>query len=257
MFVTFLMTALAWGQSIYNPLLPTWKPPAAGFSGGVSLDLDLDQGNVEQTKISGSAAGELVTATDEMRLTLRGKHQLASGDLVAQEVFGHLRLTRRVQGPWHVVTFIQASSNPFKSQSLRALTGTGMEWRIYPSDRTRVSLALTAMAEIDDYASGVVDDDEGLRARASAYAVVATRLSTNASTGFVVFAQPRLDQPANQRGSVDAFFSVEVVPKPKDGETKVKGSLTWALELDWDTRPPAGVEPLDVGVKAGIGVSWS
>jgi hypothetical protein len=205
-----------------------------------------------------------VRPSDEWRLILKGKDELVRGDVIDQSAFGHLRFTHLLSGPWHLVTFAQVSTNPFRELRVRALAGGGGEWRAYPTDYLRVSLALTLMGELNDLTEGVEDDDQGLHPRLSTYAVVSARLNNRASTGFVGFFQPRVDgvdNLSNQRAMLDLFLNVDLSPTPPEGEEEtrkhtVKGNLRWGLGLDYDSQPPPGVEAIDLGVATTFGLSW-
>jgi len=263
MLTSLLLAVIAYGAEIYNPLDPSPVRPEEGPSAAFGAGVDLRHGNVDKTKIFGTAALIWVRPRDEWRVILRGRDELASGDLIDQEVFAHFRLTHTLSGPWNLVTFAQASTNPFRELRLRALAGGGAEWRAYPTEYLRVSLALTLMGEFNDLTEGVDDDDQGLHPRLSSYAVLSTRLNNRASTGFVGFFQPRIDGAdalANQRAMLDLFLNVDLTPSPAGDEAEqkhvVKGNLRWALTIDYDSQPPPEVEKIDLGVATTFGLSW-
>lgn len=231
-------------------------PPEVGANYGISAGLDLDRGNVDRLVVKGSLSGGWIRERAETLATVRGDSGWAAGANTTQSGFAHVRYNRQLHGPWRSVTFVQGSANPFKDLLLRNLTGSGIEWRVYPGATMVLGVATTVMAELQVLHPDADDDDGGLHARSSSYAFVGVSLGERETLGASGFVQPRVDRPANWRASSEAFLTIDLSQPASEEGTRPRGNLRLAVGLDFDSEPPQGVAPLDATADILLGVAW-
>lgn len=239
----FLATAQA---TIVNVLTPSIGPIEPGWHGSVKASGTVLAGNERRLSASLAAGLQVRHERHLVRLKASSDAALAFDEVVAQKAFVNLRHRFLLKGPVSSLLFVQVDHNRFRGLSVRDLAGGGVDVRTWREDWTEAHLGLSVMAEHQIHAGGVVDDDSGLRARISSYFTVAAKTESVvfASTTFV---QPRVDHPQNWRFLEDLSMTIDI-----------SEHLDWnvLLKLERDSRPPTGVDPLDVALTSGLVVSF-
>lgn len=232
--------------TIVNVLTPSIGPIEDGWHGSVKAGGSVVQGNERRIGASLAAGLQFKRKKDLFRLKTSADGALAFGDVVSQRAFINARHRHTLKGPVSSLLFVQVDHNRFRGLTVRDLVGGGVDIRTWRAEWTEAHTGLSVMAEQQLHAEGFVDDDSGLRARFSGYFTVAAKTETVvfASTTFL---QPRIDRPGNWRLLEDLSMTLDI-----------SKHLDWnvLLKIERDSRPPTGVEPLDVALTSGLVASF-
>jgi hypothetical protein len=238
-----LAASLAHAQ-IFNvqPLLEKQTQP--GFAGSVEGALDWRSGNTTLTLFTGSAHAQWQRGRHLVFATLHGELGLSRGDEVLSRDLEHLRYRVRLSSQLAAEAFVQHDADAFRRLAVRAIGGAGLRLAVVNGRHVTLAVAAAYMLEYERLAAGMFPDSDArtLDQRLSTYAVVAVsaRWLTVAHT---VYAQPRFDDFSDVRMLGDSSLSLTVTK-----HLAVRFSVTLTL----DTRPPAGVLPVDSDVKSTL-----
>jgi hypothetical protein len=245
----FIVAALLLGAAsaeaqIFNvqPLLDKQTRP--GFSGAVEGALDWRSGNTTLTLLSGSAHAQWHRDPHLVFVTVHGELGLTGGKEVVSKDLEHLRYRARVSRRWAAETFVQHDADAFRRLAVRAIGGAGLRLRVVDGRRVTFAVAAAYMLEYERLSAGMFPDSRAstLDQRLSTYAVVAVnaRWLTVAHT---VYAQPRFDDFSDVRMLGDSSLTLTVTKHL---------AVRFAVTLTLDTRPPAGVLPVDSDVTSTL-----
>lgn len=219
------------------------KPPQ-GFEGNFDLKLNAEYGNTEKQSTSTGLKLQW-TGTDKTDFVLASYDQgEVNGQTNKEKSFVHLRhiQTYSDQSDWEM--FVQFSKNKFTRLTLRALLGGGMRFKLGQSGGSNdMYLGLGAFAEREDIDQG----ETNTAARGNFYFVAKHRFNEHVSLVSTSYYQPVLDD-------VDDFRAIENASLV----SKLSESLSMRVLLDvqHNSRPPAGVEKTDTSVSLGFSLKF-
>jgi putative salt-induced outer membrane protein YdiY len=215
-----------------------------GWAGGLDGSFSASGGNSEVTALQ--AGGRIVWrgASDVWRLQGSAARTESDGAETGRAVVGHLRQNHRLGGALHSILFAQLQHNPFQRLESRWLLGAGGRWDVFANEGGSVSMGATHMVEIEriDAVAGSTTDQ-----RLSAFLRVGRTLREGVMLDLVGFYQPLWKDFADARAM---------------GIVNLRIDLTGALSLrvggnlDYDARPPAGVEKTDWQTTTGLGIRF-
>ena len=238
-----LAASLAHAQ-IFNvqPLLEKQTQP--GFAGSVEGALDWRSGNTTLTLFTGSAHAQWQRGRHLVFATLHGELGLSRGDEVLSRDLEHLRYRVRLSSQLAAEAFVQHDADAFRRLAVRAISGAGLRLAVVNGRHVTLAVAAAYMLEYERLAAGMFPDSGAatLDHRLSTYAVVAVNAGW-LLVAHTVYAQPRFDDFADVRMLGDSSLSLTV-----SKHLAVRFSVTLML----DTRPPAGVLPIDSDVKSTL-----
>lgn len=220
-------------------------PAEPGWSGALEGGFEATGGNTELWTLN--AGGRVLHRGGRDLWRLQGQIERTETDGVesSRAVVGHLRHNHALAGSaLHSIGFVQIQHNPFQRLESRWLTGAGLRWDLRADDDGRLSLGATHMVEVERI-EGV--DGSDTDHRLSAFLHVGRRLSPTAKLTGVVFVQPLWRDFSDRRAM---------------GKLTLEVSLTESLTLqvggnvEYDARPPAGVETTDWRTVTGLGMSF-
>jgi hypothetical protein len=233
---------------IFNvqPLLE--KQAAPGFSGAVEGALDWRTGNTTLTLLSGSAHGQWQRDPHLVFITVHGELGISLGAEVVSKDLEHARYRLRLSRLFAAEAFVQHDADAFRRLAVRAIGGAGLRLRLVDGRHVTLAVAAAYMLEYEKLAAGMFPDSGAstLDHRLSTYAVVAVRARW-LMLAHTVYAQPRFDDFADVRMLGDSSLSLTV-----SKHLLVRFSVTLTL----DTRPPAGVVPVDTDVKSTLAATF-
>jgi len=171
------------------------------------------------------------------------------GETFRDRSFLHLRYTYRVL-PWLVPeTFTQFEENGFTLLQLRILYGLGVRFRYVDTERFKLFQGTTPMLEYENLNGRRVTVHPATvqTVRWSNYLNLRLRLTDNTYLIQTVYVQPRLDEINDVRVLDEATLAVQITKSV---------ALQVGFNLTYDSRPPDGVEDLDVSLRNGLTVTF-
>lgn len=250
-----LLPCLASAQ-IVNVQSLAGKPVDPGLSGNATLALDWQAGNTQI--LAGSAAVTNFYRMDAnlLLLTVSGAYGVKgtpdgawAEEPYQQKIFEHLRFRHTLSPAWSLEAFGQHEYDRWRRLKFRALGGVGGRWDSDPWDGAHVGVGLAYMAQWEELLKPKPGDLTGvhLEHRASSYVTGALELTKAAAASLTTYLQPRLDDPADLRGLVEASLTVALTKRLQ---------LKATYGLGYDLRPPQGVRGYDATTKVALGATW-
>jgi hypothetical protein len=231
---------------IVNVLSPSVGSPEDGWDSSAKANLQQLSGNENKLTFSLLAGTRWVKGPQQILLKGSADWGQASGTVYSKKAFGHVRWKRELTGPWSTFVFGQVDHNEFRSLLMRDLVGTGVEVRLWRTEKTEAAFATAAMGEIE-WAVGE-ENAGGLDWRSSNYFVLAWHPSEQFSLGSTSFLQPLFRDLSDMRG----FQQLDI-------KVQITAHLAWSstLKVELDTRPAEkDVEQTDTSIKSGLVLSW-
>ena len=211
-----------------------------GWSGILGGSYGAEGGNTEQTSLATDARLQWRGERELWRLIGSAKRTSSGGAETARSVLGHLRHNHTLSNRWSTLSFLQAQTNPFQRLESRFLAGVGLRWDVWKGPRKRLAVGAAHMVEREKIEGPTV-------------ALYKQRLSLFVSTGFqlregvtftaLTFFQPRWSELEDWRLMLNGGLDVKVAANV---------SLFTTLEMEGDSRPPAGVEKIDWENRTGF-----
>lgn len=168
-----------------------------------------------------------------------------NGRRFKDQSFAHLRYTYWFRTRLAAEMFGQAERDGFTLLELRLLYGNGVRLRYLEAERAAVYQGSTVMIEYEDLDASRVQThpDELLVGRWSNYLSVRLALSEHTSLINTLYVQPRFDAFADVRVLDEAAVEVALSRHV---------ALRTTFHLRYDSRPPDGVEDLDLTLRNGL-----
>lgn len=215
-----------------------------GWSGALEGGFEATGGNTDLWSLS--AGGRVLHRAERDLWRLQGRIERSETDGVetSRAVVGHLRHNHALGTDLHTVAFVQIQHNPFQRLKSRWLTGAGLRWDLRADDDGRLAVGATHMVEVER-----IEDIRGSDTdhRLSAFLHVGRRLSPTATLSGVFFVQPLWRDFSDRRAM--GRLTLEVT---------LTASLTLQVggNVEYDARPPAGVETTDWRTVTGLGFAF-
>lgn len=217
---------------------------APGWSGGLEGSFEATGGNTDVVTLGGGGRMIRRGARDVWRLQGKLERSEADGVETARAVVGHLRHNHRLGGPLHSVAFVQIQHNPFQRLKSRWLTGLGARWDLRDDAHGRLAVGATHMVEVERIEDVAGSDTDH---RLSAFLHASRPLSATTRLTAVGFLQPLWRDFSDRRAMGELTL-----------EVALSGSLTLKTggSVEYDARPPAGVDTTDWRTFTGLGFSF-
>jgi len=215
-----------------------------GWSGAVEGGFEATGGNTELWSLN--AGGRVLRRGDRDLWRLQGQIERTETDGMesSRAVVGHLRHNHALGSGLHSIGFVQIQHNPFQRLRSRWLTGAGLRWDLRADDDGRLAVGATHMVEVERIEDVAGSDTDH---RLSAFLHVGRRLSPTAKLTGVFFVQPLWRDLSDRRAMGKLALEVAL----SDALT-----LTVGGNVEYDARPPAGVDTTDWRTLTGLGVAF-
>jgi hypothetical protein len=214
-------------------------PTADDTIGQLEAKLNWRDGNNPLFDIGG--AGTVLARRGPVLLLAlaRGEYATRTGLTLTRKSFEHTRARLDLDDRWRWELFAQHEYDQFRRLSLRALIGSGPAYRAIDDPALSVLVGAAYLYEYEQLDTRPGTLDAGLRTtdhRASFYVTGHEALPSGVAVVETLYAQPRLDHPADLRVLAELSFVSKLSPR-----VALKNSLT----LAYDATPPDGVKPRD------------
>ncbi len=215
-----------------------------GWAGSVDGSYGASGGNTDQSIFMGSARLQWKGASHIGRLIGSGERTTTNGIETARSTLAHLRHNYMLSSRWATLAFLQLQENPFQRLDTRFLAGLGGRWQAVKGESTLIYLGATYMFEKEK-----IQGEDGFEQanRLSSYASIEWELREGVFVDFLAFYQPKFDDPADWRAYGEIRLEVELIGSL---------SLFTGYNLQYDSRPPAGVEEMDWNTRTGFLVKF-
>lgn len=215
-----------------------------GLNGKASLAMNGSSGN--SSRISGEAAGRLALVHGAHTEILVGSHAYGKSRGVrdTNKSFLHLRHRYALDDALDLEAFGQAQRNEFARLKLRTLLGGGLRWG-RQEDGWRMYLGLGSFFESETLRGTAANPAPPAARlwRGNAYATLFYALNEHVSFQNTVYFQPAWKHTADYRLLENAAMSVKLTEQM---------DLRLSIDVEHDSRPPAGIRPADTSYKTGL-----
>jgi putative salt-induced outer membrane protein YdiY len=163
--------------------------------------------------------------------------------------FGHLRYNYRLTPRLVAEAFTQLERDGFARLQLRTLAGIGLRVQYLNTETVKVFQGTTPMYEHENLELNDLTAHDAVTStvRWSNYLNVRLRFTKTTHLITTVYVQPRVDSFADVRVLQQAILAVDVTEHVR---------FTTEFNLNYDSRPPADVEDLNVALQNGLQVSF-
>jgi hypothetical protein len=255
--VGLLLAAAPVAAQVNAEVLPLAEKP--GWSGNIEGSLALSEGNVDALDLGvGFGLQKLsIVASDPPTAPFRSRvlfvasvrRSSAQGKLFGNRGFAHFRYTRMAGRRLGPDFFTQLQYDEFTRLELRWIGGAGIRWDVVRTEGRELWVGTGAMIERErlDAPSDERDLRESTHHRWTSYGALRVRLGKASVLANTVYIQPRWD----------SLLDVRLL-EALDLRSRLAGRLAvgTALELRYDSRPPAGVRGTDVRLSTNVGVGF-
>jgi Protein of unknown function, DUF481 len=225
-------------------------PDTDDITGQIELKVDWREGNNPLLDIGG-AGNVLVRRGRVLGLVLaRGEYGTSRGLTLTRKSFEHVRTRIELDDRWRWEVFAQHEYDQFRRLSLRAIAGTGPAFQILASKPITVLAGAAYLLEYERLDRRPEVSDSGERTtdhRASFYVTGHEELGSGVAIVETVYAQPRLDHPADLR----LLGELSVLSK-LSSRIALKDSFTVA----YDDTPPDGIKRYDTRLELALLVTF-
>ena len=224
-------------------------PGGTGLSGSAGANLTARTGNVQ-----------LVLLALNGRLDYTRRHWLAfaggntdvgwqGGQRFSNSGLLHLRYNYLATPVLAGEVFAQIDYDKSRLLAFRAITGAGPRLTVPTAGPWRLALGTAYMLEHErlDLPVGVPGPANTTVSRWSSYVSASYGSAPRLATVATVYAQPRIDDFGDTRILADLRLAVQLVGAV---------SLTVSSHVRYDSRPPEGIRPLDLGLTTGLSLEW-
>lgn len=218
---------------------------AEGPSGALEASGDWRSGSTRLLLLSASLMGRYRSGRHLAFALVRGDYGVQAGSEFLDRDLEHARYRVVVAAPFEWEIFAQHERDRFRRVELRVLAGAGPRFHV-TTGPVDFAIGTAVMPEYERLRQDTQPDAGGERksVRWSSYASYAIRGNEHVKLAYTFYLQPRFDELADLRALSDLDLLVDLaVPK---------ASLKLTLGLSYESRPPAGVVPLDATRKAAI-----
>jgi len=179
---------------------------------------------------------------------LRGEYGKSNGERIMSRTLEHLRYRELHTQRLATEAFLQHEYDAFRRLQARALLGAGPRVRLFTSERLRLTSGLALMLEHERLANDA-QVDAGQRTtdlRLSTYVLGSITLMENVTLVETLYAQPRVDSPADFRLLNETSLVVKA---------NAYVSLGVGLTAIYDSRPPATIPRSDTQLRMTLGLT--
>ena len=225
-------------------------PEKDGAAAEVSAKLMWRTGNNPLIDLGGSGAVVVRRGRVIGLVLARGEYGRSNGVTLTEKTFEHLRARVTIDCRWRWEAFLQHEFDRFRRLSFRAVAGTGPALQLVDKPTLALLAGAAYMFELErlDRRMGVTDGGEQrVSHRASVYLTGHEDLSSSVSIVETVYAQPRLDDPADIR--VLGELGVQ-------SKLSSRIALKDSLVIAYDDSPPEQVERLDTALEVSLLLSF-
>jgi putative salt-induced outer membrane protein YdiY len=216
-----------------------------GWSGRAEGTISVAAGNSEYLETQVAAAVQHQNDTQRWRLLARNMRLTTSGKKEAENRLGHLRHNYRFS-PWLAsVAFLQGQYNPFQRIETRILVGGGARFDLVRREKLNTAFGATFMREDEE----LTDSAEGFYTnyRFSFFTSVYRDVAEGLDIDITGFYQPLAEDPSDARAFASVALRFDII-----GDLY----LITNYSLEYDSRPPKGVEKSDQALKSGFGYEF-
>lgn len=220
-----------------------------GFQTTLGGDVALQSGNSDLFEVGARLRFDYRAGRHYTFLTGEVRYGEEDGKAFRDRSFGHLRYNHRLK-PWLVgEAFTQLENDGFTRLQLRVLAGGGLRLRYLDTEQVKVFQGTTPMYEHENLKRGGLGPHPAATSgvRWSNYLNVRLQVSASTYLRHTVYLQPRIDDTSDVRILNETRLAVALTKRV---------SLQVTFDLDYDSRPPANVEELDVTLRNGLSVSF-
>ncbi len=220
-----------------------------GFRSTLGADVAVESGHTELFEIGARARFDFRRGPHYTFATGELRYGTQNGDPYRDRVFGHLRYNYQLLPSLVAEAFTQLQRDRFARLQLRVLAGGGLRIRYFNREAVKLFQGTTPMYESENLDQVPLDQHPASisTARWSNYVNLRVRLSEETHFDATVYVQPRFDQWSDVRVLNQAALTVHLTDAVR---------LTTEFSLNYDSRPPSEVEPLDLTLQNGIEVSF-
>lgn len=220
-----------------------------GFRSTLGADVAVESGHTELFEIGARVRFDFRREPHYTFATGALRYGTQDGDPFRDRVFGHLRYNYQVLSWLVAEAFTQLQRDRFARLQLRVLAGGGLRIRYFNRDAVKLFQGTTPMYEYENLDQAPVGRHPATvsTARWSNYLNLRLRLTEETRFNATVYVQPRFDQWADVRVLNQAALTVRLTEAVH---------LTTEFGLNYDSRPPGEVDPLDLTLQNGIEVSF-
>lgn len=223
-----------------------------GLSGNVAGSYVSKSGNTEKDEYDFS--GKVQYDSNQSYLTFfQASYERTEtyGLKTEDQKYTHLRYLHKLnEETLYGELFFQGKENVFKGIDRRLLIGGGIRWRfLSDAEWGKFYLGLGAFHENIDYTvsptapAGTVAEADESKARLNSYLAYTHTVSDSAEVNLVGYYQPSFEESGDHYTSFMAELEVHVV---------YELYLSFIYEIDYDSRPPAGVKKQDRMTKTSL-----
>ena len=237
----------AWGQVNIEQMRGADSPE--GFRAVAGVDLSLRAGNAEVWQAALGLRADHGSLDRWSLVLVQGELGWNDGRRFSNEGLAHARQAWRWGGPWWIETFAQADYDRSRALEGRGLAGGGVRLRLYADNKTFLRWGSGYMIEREwlDLPPGASHADRSTAHRWNNYLALQWGFGKGGRCALTAYAQPRVDAPGDARLLADGRLGADL---------GARVSLVNSLKLRYDSRPPDGIEKLDLSFKSGVEVSF-
>lgn len=234
------LTALPARAQIVNVQAKFSDAPQPGLSGVAEASADWRTGNTEVLVLKAGLTGVYYHAPHLLLAMAKAEYGTTGDTPFLSRTFEHVRY--RVEALEWVAgeVFVQHEYDAFRRLQLRALLGVGVRLQILDEKEAGLALGIAVMVEHEEITDG---GPPATDPRASTYALGRLRLAERVVLTETLYYQPKLTGFTDLRLLNQSALVVEATKS---------FSISFGLNLSWDTAPPEGVEPLDTQLKTAL-----
>jgi hypothetical protein len=218
-----------------------------GWSGRAESTVAFAEGNNEYFEFELSGVVQHMSERHRWRLLGRLMRRTAGPVEVAQTRLGHLRHNYRLL-PWlATVAFAQGQYDPFRRIESRVLLGAGLRFDVIRSLTWSAAFGATYMYEDEELTGVDTESTDTQKHRLSLFLSVFSASTQNIQLDLSGFYQPVITDWSDARALGLAALRIDIV-----------GELYFLTRsgLQFNSRPPPGVERTDVTLRSGLGIGF-
>ncbi len=249
--VLFLVALLAPSDLAGQTILNTERfqsEEVEGFHVSATLTGNGQRGNSRILTVGSSGIAGLLQGSHWTRVIFGGRYISTDEQAILDNRFVQLRYSYLFSPELRSFHFIQAQRNETLRLRRRVLVGSGLQYALVNTERTRLSLGTGLMAESERLQPSAVDpgeDPDSRVLRVANVGVLSRDLATGARILNILYVQPDVGRPSDVRVLNDLGVIL-----PLTDRFRVTISGEWRR----DSRPPAALRKDDFSFNVGVGI---
>lgn len=222
---------------------------AAGWAAASTVDVSLRAGNEELFLIGIGGRLDHVGATTRSLILASGDLGWERGRRFSNRGLLHLRRAFRIPSAVYPEAFGQIDYDRARALAFRALVGAGPRAELVRGRGAGLSVGTAYMLEHErlDLPAAARHPRRTTHHRWSTYLAASFGSGEPLAAGLTAYVQPRLDDFGDVRLLADGAVAARAGGP---------ASLTLAIALRYDSRPPDGTRSLDATLKRGVAIEW-